>query len=231
MKRVVLILMAVIASAPFAFSQPAKSAAAEKPATRTWAMHERYAKANSELTKSPKAVFFGDSITDGWAKRDPDFFTSNNFVGRGISGQTTSQMLVRLQADVIALKPKYMVLLAGINDIAQNNGQIELENVMQNIVSMVELVKLHKIKPVLCLVFPTTKIKWRMALGDPTDKIIRLNEMISSYAKAHKIQCVEYFADIDKSSGNLPESLSGDSIHPNLDGYKIMESEILKVLK
>lgn len=231
MKHIFLIPLACIASFSLAFSQARDSATAENRGTRTWAQHERYVGANTALTKAPKAVFFGDSITDGWAESDPEFFSSNNFAGRGISGQTTSQMLVRLRADVIALKPQYMVLLAGINDIAMNNGPVELEHVMENIVSMVELVRLHKIKPVLCLVFPTREIKWRMSIGDPTEQIVRLNAMISSYAKANKIPCVEYFADIDKSSGNLPASLSADSIHPNLEGYRIMEEEILKYIK
>ncbi len=228
-KFATIVLAALIAAA--AFAQAPQSPRPEKPIPPEWPGFNRYKEANASITKAPKAVFFGDSITDGWAKKDPEFFTSNNFAGRGISGQTTAQMLVRLRADVINLKPKYMVLLAGINDIAMNNGPIELEHVMENIVSMVELVKLHKIKPVLCLIFPTTTVRWRPSVGDPTEKIIKLNGMISDYARKNKIPCVEYFADIDKSSGNLPKSLSHDSIHPNLDGYKIMEAEILKVLK
>ena len=222
-------LALLIAAAAFAQApQTGAAARPERPVPPEWPGFNRYKEANAALTKAPKAVFFGDSITDGWAKKDPDFFSSNNFAGRGISGQTTAQMLVRLRADVIDLGPRYMVLLAGINDLAMNNGPIELENVFGNIVSMVELVKLHKIKPVLCLLFPATRIGWRPSLGDPTEKIVRLNGMIADYAKAHKIPCVEYFADIDKSSGNLPKELSHDSIHPNLDGYRIMEKEILK---
>ena len=226
-----LVLAMLVAAAAFAQAPQTGAARPEKPIPSEWPGFNRYEKANAALTKAPKAVFFGDSITNGWAKKDPEFFSSNNFAGRGISGQTTAQMLVRMRADVINLKPKYMVLLAGINDIAMNNGPIEIENVFGNIVSMVELAKVNKIKPILCLVFPTTKISWRPSLGDPTEKIVRLNGMISDYAKAHRIPCVEYFADIDKSSGCLPTELSHDSVHPNLDGYKIMEKEILKYLK
>lgn len=196
-----------------------------------WAKFGRYESANAEVKVRPRAVFFGDSITDGWAKTDPAFFTSNNFIGRGISGQTTAQMVVRMRRDVIDLHPKYMVLLAGINDIAMNNGTIEIVNVFGNIVSMVELAKVNRIRPVLCLVFPTTEVRWRRELGDPTGKINELNGLITEYARKNKIPLVEYMKDVDKSSGCLPKSLSDDSIHPNIDGYKIMEAEILKILK
>ena len=196
-----------------------------------WANFARYEQANAEVTVRPKAVFMGDSITDGWYRQDADFFTSNNFLGRGISGQVTSQMLVRFRRDVIAHKPKYVVFLGGINDIAKNQGDIALEDTFANIVSMMELAKANKIKPILCLLFPTTTIGWRPEIEDPLGKVTRLNAMLTEYAKANRIPLVEYLADADKSNGRLPKELSGDSIHPNLDGYKIMETEILKYIK
>ena len=221
-KKLLCIALAII---PFTVSSFAQ------PAIRDWARFRRYEAANAKVTVKPKAVFYGDSITDVWAGQDSEFFTSNNFLGRGISGQTTSEMLVRMRQDVIDLHPKYMVLLAGINDIAENNGPIEIDNVFGNIVSMAELAKANKIRPVLCLVFPTTTIKWRPELGDVSAKINELNGLISEYARKNHFLCVEYLKDVDKSSGRLPESISTDSVHPNLDGYKIMEAEILKVLK
>lgn len=112
-----------------------------------------------------------------------------------------------------------------------DNGTIEISNVFGNIVSMVELAKANRIRPVLCLVFPTKTVRWRREMGDPTDKSNELNGLITEYAAKNRIPLVEYMKDVDKSSGSLPESLSKDSIHPNLDGYKIMEAEILKVLK
>lgn len=196
-----------------------------------WANYGRYGQANAEVTVTPKAVFMGDSITDGWFSKDPGFFTSNNFLGRGISGQVTGQMLCRFRRDVIAHKPKYVVILGGINDIAGNDGSVDLEDTFGNIVSMVELAKQNKIKPVICLVFPTDIIGWRKDLGNPNDKIDTLNGWLRDYAKANKVRVIEYFSDIDKSAGRLPDSLSRDSIHPNLDGYKIMEEEIMKILK
>ena len=196
-----------------------------------WAQFSRYEEANAQVSVRPKAVFMGDSITDAWFRQDPEFFTSNNFLGRGISGQVTSQMLVRLRRDVISHKPKYMVLLGGINDIAGNQGEISVEDSFGNIVSMVELAKANRIKPILCLLFPTTTIGWRPEVGNPLEKVEQLNSMIRGYGKAHHIPVVEYLSGVDKSSGRLPETYSKDSIHPNLEGYKIMEQEILKYLK
>lgn len=196
-----------------------------------WAQFSRYEEANAQVSVRPKAVFMGDSITDAWFRQDPEFFTSNNFLGRGISGQVTSQMLVRLRRDVISHKPKYMVLLGGINDIAGNQGEISVEDSFGNIVSMVELAKANRIKPILCLLFPATTIGWRPEVGNPLEKVEQLNSMIREYGKAHHIPVVEYLSGVDKSSGRLPETYSKDSIHPNLEGYKIMEQEILKYLK
>jgi len=196
-----------------------------------WINFGRYEKENSEVKTTPKAVFFGDSITDIWVGMDSDFFKNNNFLGRGICGQVTSQMVLRYRKDVIAHHPKYVVILAGINDIAQNEGEIDIEDTFANVVTMIELAKVHKIKPVVCLLFPTSTIQWRPALGNPNPKIDAFNEMVINYGKANKVTVVEYFQNIDKSAGSLPKELSADSIHPNMDGYKIMEQEILKVLK
>ena len=106
---------------------------------RDWANYGRYAEANAALTTAPAVVFMGNSITDGWDNAHPEFFTDNNFACRGIGGQVTSQMLCRFRADVIALRPKAVVILAGTNDIAGNNGPIECEHIVENIVSMAEL--------------------------------------------------------------------------------------------
>ncbi|MBR0338923.1 MAG: acylhydrolase, partial [Alistipes sp.] len=148
------------------------------PTQKDWAKFYRYEKLNAELLASgvrPDAVFMGNSITQGWAKRNPDFFTKNNFVGRGIGGQTTSHMLVRFRRDVIELNPRAVVIMAGINDIALNNGKITLENILNNIISMCELAKLHKIKVILCSVTPAYSFRWRPNVDFvPADEIIRL---------------------------------------------------------
>ena len=195
-----------------------------------WASFSRYENANTEVTTTPKAVFMGDSITDGWAAMDQDFFTSNNFLGRGISGQTTSHMLVRFRRDVIDHSPKYVVILAGTNDIAQNNGKISLENILGNIVSMCELAKANKIKPVICSVLPADRYGWRPGMT-PAQDIVKLNEMLKEYAASARIKYVDYHSVLKDENNGLPAKHAKDGVHPNLDCYKIMEEIILKVLK
>ena len=196
-----------------------------------WAQFKRYADANETVIVQPKAVFMGDSITDGWPKKDQDFFTDNNFVGRGISGQTTSHMVVRFRQDVVDLAPKYVVILAGTNDIALNNGYIALENVLGNIISMCEIAKANKIKPVICSVLPCKRYGWRPEVKTPGEEIVKLNSMLQDYAKKNKIMYVDYHSAMKDSENGLPESLAKDGCHPTIEGYKIMEEIILKVLK
>lgn len=210
-----------------------------------WAQHERYAAHNdtvmarnrmpeygyNKLAKSRRveAVLMGNSITDNWAKFHPEFFAENNFVGRGISGQVTSQMLCRFQSDVIALRPKMVIIMAGTNDIAQNNGYISHEHILQNIQSMCELAKQNKIRPVLCSCLPATAFKWRPEMK-PAEDIKRLNEMIHEYAKANKITYIDYYSALVDEHGGLPEKYAADGVHPNMDGYAIMEQILLNNL-
>lgn len=194
-----------------------------------WANFRRYSEANAALQVRPRAVFMGDSITDNWARVDPGFFSENNFAGRGISGQTTSQMLVRFRRDVIDLAPKYVVILAGTNDIAKNNGDISLENILGNIVSMCELARLHKIKPVICSVLPAGHYGWRPELR-PAAEIVKLNLMLREYAKSQKIPFVDYHSVLKDENDALPEKYASDGVHPNLECYRIMEEIILRCL-
>lgn len=210
-----------------------------------WAQHERYAAHNdtvmarnrmpeygyNKLAKSRRveAVLMGNSITDNWAKFHPEFFAENNFVGRGISGQVTSQMLCRFQSDVIALRPKIVIIMAGTNDIAQNNGYISHEHILQNIQSMCELAKQNKIRPVLCSCLPAAAFKWRPEMK-PAEDIKRLNEMIQEYAKANKIKYIDYHSALVDEHGGLPKKYAADGVHPNMDGYAIMEQILLNNL-
>ena len=130
---------------------------------KDWAQFGRYNAANQTVTKTAEAVFLGNSITDNWYRMDSTFFLTNNYLGRGISGQTSSEMLVRFRTDVINLKPKAVVILAGTNDVAQNNGYIALENVLGNIISMTELAKAHNIRVLLCSITPAYDFGWRHA--------------------------------------------------------------------
>ena len=196
---------------------------------KDWAKFERYQEKNAQVTSRPRAVFMGDSITDNWAKKDGDFFVDNNFIGRGISGQTTSHMLVRFRRDVIDLQPKYVVILAGTNDIAKNNGEISLENILGNIISMCELARAHKIKPILCSILPAAAYRWRPAVK-PAEDIVRLNAMIQRYAKNNRIPYVDYHSVLKDENNGLPEVHAADGVHPNVECYRIMEKIILQYL-
>lgn len=195
-----------------------------------WAQFYRYAEANAEMTASPFAILMGDSITDFWVGYDPDFFKDNNLAGRGISGQTTSEMLVRFRQDVIALKPKVVVILAGVNDIAENNGPISIDNILGNIRSMVELAKAHQIKPVVCSVLPAGGFSWRPDIK-PAPIIVELNRRIVEMAKVEKIPFVDYYSAMANEQGALREGLSFDGCHPNIKGYRIMEPILLRTLQ
>ena len=196
-----------------------------------WAGFNRYAKANTEVSAKPLAVLMGDSITDGWFSQDQDFFKENNRLGRGLSGQVTSLMVVRFRRDVVDHHPKYVVILAGINDIARNNGYISLEDTFGNIVSMCEIARANKIKPVLCTLVPSAYIKWRPALKDTKEQVARLNAMIRDYAKSKHYKLVDYATVLADAKGETRSDLSGDSVHPNLAGYKLMEEALMKVIK
>ena len=174
-----------------------------------WAQFGRYAEANKTVKVPSNVVFMGNSITDGWWPADSTFFIRNNFVDRGISGQTTSEMLVRFRQDVINLKPKAVVILAGINDIAHNNGVIALENVFGNLVSMAELAKANHIKVIFCSVLPAYDFPWRSG-------------MQPAY--------VDYHSAMKDERNGLPANLSKDGVHPTLEGYKIMEKIVLEAI-
>ena len=219
MKKIVLIIAGIIFLPFFASAQI------------DWANTVRYAQANEAVTVKPKAVFMGDSITQCWPDSDPDFFTDNNFLCRGISGQTTSHMLCRFRKDVLALQPKYVVILGGTNDIALNNGPMSIEDTYNNIVSMCEIAKVNKVKPVICSVLPCKGYHWRPEVTDAGDQIIRLNAMLKEYARKNKIVYVDYHSAMKDSENGLPADLSYDGCHATLKGYKIMEDIVLKVLK
>lgn len=195
-----------------------------------WAQFGRYAEANKSVETPTRVVFMGNSITDGWWNTDSLFFKNNRYIGRGIGGQTTAQMLVRFRADVIDLQPKAVVILAGTNDIAQNNGYIAPENILGNIISMAELAKANNIDVVLCSILPAYEYGWRKGL-EPAGKIIALNKMIKEYADRHNLTYVDYHSALKDARNGLPEKYSKDGVHPTMDGYKIMERLISEALK
>ena len=189
-----------------------------------WPNMKRYDEANKKLSASneKRVVFMGNSITDGWIGADSAFFARHNYIDRGISGQTTPQMLVRFRQDVIDLRPLAVVILAGINDIAGNTGPMTLEQTFGNIASMAELAKANSIRVVISSVLPAFDFPWHPGL-QPAGKVVKLNSMLKDYANKHGIVYLDYFSTMADERKGLPKSLSEDGVHPNLAGYKIME--------
>lgn len=202
--------------------------AAQQPAD--WANYGRYAEANARMEKAPEVVFMGNSITDGWDDAHPEFFTENNFACRGISGQVSSQMLCRFQADVIRLKPRAVVILAGTNDLALNNGPIEMEHIVENIASMAELARAAGIRPLICSVLPAGKFPWRPEVKDAAAKIRQLNLLLKAYADEQGITWVDYYPAMDAGDGSMRSDFTHDGVHPLRKGYDRMEQIILPAL-
>ena len=204
--------------------------------TMDWAHLKKFEEKNEKIKKTndpERIVFMGNSITEGWSNFDKNFFINNPFVNRGISGQTTPQMLIRFRPDVVNLKPKSVVILAGINDIAGNTGPISLENTAENIISMAEIAIANNIKVYICSTLPAIDFPWSPGLN-PGPKVIKLNSLLKDYSDKNNITYVDYFSAMADERGGLkvPEYTSADDlVHPNLAGYKVMEKIILDALK
>jgi lysophospholipase L1-like esterase len=169
-----------------------------------------------------RVVFMGDSITQGWKIEGPDgYFPGKPYINRGITGQTTPQMLLRFRQDVIALKPRLVVILAGTNDIAGNTGPMTLEETEANLAAMAELAAFHHIRVVLCSVLPAFDYDWSAGKA-PAPKIIALNAWIKSYAAQHGHVYVDYHSAMKDERNGLPANLSRDGVHPLPAGYAIM---------
>jgi lysophospholipase L1-like esterase len=162
----------------------------------------------------------GDSITENWGLADPGFFTSG-LVNRGISAQTSAQMLLRFRADVIALRPAIVHILAGTNDVAGNNGPISPQDFQNNIQSMVELAQANGIRVILGSIPPAAVFSWRPELK-PVPRIRALNEWLRSYAASHGLGYVDYYSALAGPAGELRATLANEGVHPNRDGYVIM---------
>ena len=199
-----------------------------------WPNLERYRAQNEALSPlkpgEERVVFMGNSITEGWKNKRPAFFEDNPFVCRGISGQTTPQMLLRFRQDVIELGPKVVVILAGTNDIAGNTGPSSLDMMMDNIVSMSELAVQNGINVVLCSVLPAYDFPWKPG-QEPAPKVVKLNNMLKSYADDNDLVYVDYHTSMKDDKDGLKKNLGGDGVHPNEEGYKIMEMLVMPGIK
>jgi len=217
-----------------------------------WNQLSRYKDENRELKKKPhdskRVLFMGDSITDFW--KLAEYFPGKPYVNRGISGQTTPQMLVRMYPDVIVLKPAAMVVLAGINDISQNTGPATAEMVQHNIMAMTDIAQHNGIEVILCSILPISDYAFlkQQASGQvnpymnipvtathPPEDILKLNAWMKDYASRVNAIYVDYFGALVDEKGFLKENCSEDGIHPNAEGYRIMtkivEGAIEKALK
>lgn len=190
-----------------------------------WPQLGHYAAANAALpgAQPGRVVFYGDSITEAWGRFGTTFFPDKpSYVNRGISGQTTEQMVVRFRQDVINLHPDTVVILAGTNDIAGNTGPETPEMIEDNFRSMVDLARANNIRVVLASVLPTSKYPWRPSAGNPTDKILALNDWLKSYAASQKLTYLDYYSAMAGPDGGMKPGISIDGVHPNAAGYAIM---------
>jgi lysophospholipase L1-like esterase len=189
-----------------------------------WASLCRYRAENAALRRpiAPRVVFMGDSITEYWKVAHPDFF-GENYVDRGVSGQTTGQMLVRFRQDVIALKPAVVHILAGTNDFAGNAGPTTLEAIRNNIASMVDLATANDIRVVLGSVPPAGAFPWRPTVLEPAQHIVEMNEWLRRFAREKNLIYVDYHEPLADERDAMKQTFSNDGVHPNRDGYSVME--------
>lgn len=232
MKSFLPLLLVLVATPAWPQAQPtpeqieARQKAADERLRNDWAGLRRYREANAELG-APKSgevrvVFMGDSITDAWPRRSELFFRGTGRVGRGISGQTTPQMLVRFQQDVVALDPKVVVINAGTNDIAGNTGPSTIDMITDNLRAMAQLAEAAGIKVVFASITPAYDYPWRRGL-EPAPKVAAVNQWMKGYCEGHGCVYADYHSAMSDEKGEMKEGISTDGIHPNEAGYAIME--------
>lgn len=220
--------------APPVPASPVAPVAVTPPASFSdFANLSRYQAANAALAESSgdRVVFLGNSITDAWASVDSSFFTSNDFVGRGISGQTSPQLLVRFPQDVLGLNPKTVVIHIGTNDIAENTGPYDQASTVNNIESMVNLAEKNGIEAVIASVLPATQFSWRPELGDKSEIIVQLNEQLQGLATDRGLKYIDYHSALKNAANGMDVDLAEDGVHPTVKGYEIMKRLALEALR
>ena len=202
-------------------------------APQDWAQYGNYEQSNQEVKKA-KVVFMGNSITSNWYRFHKEFFENNKgYICRGISGQVTAQMLARFRSDVINLKPDTVVILAGTNDLAMNQGYVSIEHIFENIVSMTELALYNNIDVVLCSVLPADRFKWSWEIDTERaiNSIKELNAKIKAYAKKQGLRYADYYTEMADENLALKKEYQQDPVHPNVAGYLVMERIIRQTLR
>lgn len=204
----------------------AEKAAIEERLHNDWPWLRKFAKANAQLPPpapgEERVVFMGNSIFEVWNRHFPTMFPAKPYINRAIGGQTTPQMLVRFRQDVIALQPKVVVILAGTNDIAGNTGPATLEMIENNLASMAELAKAHGVRVVLASVLPAFKYAWRPSIPHPAQTIVELNRWMKDYASRNGFVYLDYHSAMADERLGMKGDLSGDGVHPNEAGYRVM---------
>ena len=199
-----------------------------------WANFKKYEADNNKveppIKNETRVVFMGNSIFEGWIRLRPEFFSGKPYFDRGISGQTTPQMLLRMYDDVIALQPDIMVLKAGINDIAENNASYNPDHTLDNIKAMAQLARFNKIKVILCSVLPASDFRWRPGL-QPGDKVIALNEAIKKFATENKFYYLDLYSTVVDDNKGMRKEYASDGVHPTVEGYKVMEPLLEEALR
>jgi lysophospholipase L1-like esterase len=220
--RNLFVRMALVAAAVVAV---ATTTGAQTSQSTDWANLHRFAAENAALAPAApgenRVVFMGNSITEAWAKAFPTQFAGKPYIGRGISGQTTPQMLIRFRQDVVALRPKVVVILGGTNDIAGNTGPSTLEMIEDNLASMTEIAKANNIRVVLASVLPVYDYSWKKGL-EPAPKIVALNAWIKAYAARVGAVYVDFHSAMKDERDGMRAELANDGVHPNPAGYAIM---------
>lgn len=220
MKRIGIVLVV----AALGFAQENAELEKAKKTLADWPNLARYAAENATLKPAQgRVVFMGDSITDAWGRKGGKFWPERPYVNRGISGQTTPQMLIRFRPDVIELGAKVVVILAGTNDIAGNTGPMTLEQIEGNLQSMAELARANGIAVVMSSVMPVCDYHRPQTARRPPEKIIALNEWIQAYCKKHKLVYLDYYSAMLDEAKLFRKELTGDGLHPNDAGYAVME--------
>ncbi len=202
--------------------------------SQDWFGFNRYQADNERIIASgdyPEVVFMGNSITELWAIYHPEFFSSNNYCGRGISGQTSAQMLVRFTADVVNLHPKAVVIMAGTNDVAHNEYWVEPERVVENIVAMCDLALAHDIVPIISSIPPCSEFVWRKEIENVGQTIVEINRVLKTYAEENGLVYVDYHSALADENLGFPKTLSEDGCHPDPDTYFTMEDLVLKAIR
>ncbi|MEG9436641.1 SGNH/GDSL hydrolase family protein [Edaphobacter sp. HDX4] len=213
------------APAPSPAIDPVKQLAAMQKKLDDWPQLARYRDANASLPAvsagEKRVVFYGDSITDAWAQKPDEFFPGKPYVGRGISGQTTPQMLVRFQQDVVHLKPAVVVILAGTNDIAGNTGPSTPQMIEDNFESMIEIAKANNIKVIVSSILPADHYSWRAGV-QPAEQIRQMNTKLKELCQRDGLVYLDYYSAMANANGGLDPDLARDGVHPTSKGYAIM---------